>query len=89
MNVEFSRRFQKDFNRLSKNNNLANLLDAAIENVNNATEISDIKNLKKLNGFKVYYRIRIGTFRIGLKIENDTAVFAAFEHRKDIYKKFP
>ncbi len=25
MNVEFSRRFQKDFNRLSKNNNLANL----------------------------------------------------------------
>lgn len=89
MNVEFTRRFQKDFYRLSKNNNLAKLLDVVIENVVTANNLADIKNLKKLTGFKVYYRIKVGTFRIGVKIEKETVIFAAFEHRKDIYKKFP
>lgn len=89
MNVEFTRRFQKDFYHLSKNNNLAKLLDTVIENVVNASKTSDIKNLKKLQGFKIYYRIRVGTFRIGVKIEKDTVIFAAFDNRKDIYKKFP
>ena len=89
MNVEFTRRFQKDFYQLSKNNNLAKLLDAVIENVVNASKLSDIKNLKKLQGFKIYYRIRLGTFRIGVKIEKDTVIFAAFDKRKDIYKNFP
>lgn len=52
MNVEFTRRFQKDFYQLSKNNNLAFLLDRVIENVSDAKNISEIKNLKKLHGFK-------------------------------------
>ncbi|MEI8201573.1 MAG: type II toxin-antitoxin system RelE/ParE family toxin [Bacteroidota bacterium] len=89
MNVEFTRRFQKEFYQRSKNNNLANLLDDVIENVISAQEASEIKKLKKLQGFKEYYRIRLGVFRIGVKIERETVIFAAFDHRKDIYKNFP
>ncbi|MDB5226116.1 MAG: hypothetical protein JWN78_309, partial [Bacteroidota bacterium] len=32
--------------------------------------------------------IRIGDYRIGIKVENEVVYFAAFEHRKDIYKSF-
>jgi len=45
--------------------------------------------LKKLNGYNFHYRIRIGEYRIGLKVVGDTIVFVTFDHRKDIYKTFP
>jgi mRNA interferase RelE/StbE len=37
----------------------------------------------------VYYRIRLGDYRVGLKIENNTVCFVRFLHRKDIYRYFP
>jgi mRNA interferase RelE/StbE len=64
-------------------------LDKTIENVLDAKKINDINNLKKLQGFKEYYRIRIGAYRIGVKIIDDTVIFSVFDHRKDIYKRFP
>jgi mRNA interferase RelE/StbE len=51
--------------------------------------LKDIINLKKLSGYKSAFRIRIGDYRIGVIIENDTVIFVAFAHRKDIYHRFP
>ena len=42
-----------------------------------------------MEGFKNAYRIKIGDYRIGVFIEEDTIEFVRFVHRKDIYKKFP
>jgi mRNA interferase RelE/StbE len=89
MNIEFTRRFRKEFRQIEKDRSIAILLNEVIENVIRAKSPAEIKNLKKLTGFKVHYRIRIGSYRIGVKIEKDTIIFAAFDHRKDIYKKFP
>ena len=36
-----------------------------------------------------YFRIRIGDFRIGLRLENDTLIFVRCLNRKDIYRYFP
>ena len=57
--------------------------------VESVKKLSQIKNLKKLLGYDNYYRIRLGDYRIGIKIENDIVYFVTFEHRKDIYKSFP
>lgn len=89
MNVEFSSKFKKEFQRLDKQESLSKALYEAVENVIAATSIQDVKNIKKLSGFKGYYRIRIGNYRVGLKLEDETVIFAAFSHRKDIYKNFP
>jgi len=51
--------------------------------------LSDIKNLKKLQGYELYYRIRIGDYRIGVKVENQSLVFERILHRKNIYNLFP
>jgi len=48
-----------------------------------------IKNLKKLQGYELYYRIRVGDYRIGLKFENQSLIFERVLHRKDIYNLFP
>ena len=61
----------------------------AIENVEAATRKTEIKNLKKLTGYKHAYRIKIRDYRIGVYIEKDVVEFARVNHRKDIYKIFP
>jgi mRNA interferase RelE/StbE len=57
--------------------------------VETAQVISEIKNIKKLAGFDMYYRIRVGDYRIGIKLEKDIIYFVVVEHRKDVYKTFP
>ena len=72
-----------------RNNRLNHEVAKCIENVETAVNLGEIKNLKKLTGFSLYYRIRIGDYRIGIKIENQIVEFVAVEHRKKIYRIFP
>ena len=51
--------------------------------------LSEIHNLKKLQGYQLYYRIKVGDYRIGLKFENQLLTFERVLHRKDIYNLFP
>ena len=88
MNVLFLAKFLKDIDKILIKTVKSDLL-ATIENVEQANKITDIKNIKKLKGSKIAYRIRIGDYRIGLFIENNTVEFARVVHRKDIYKLFP
>lgn len=60
------------------------LLD--IKLANNRSELS---NLERLKGHPVAYKIRVGDYRLGLFIENETVFFSRFLHRKEVYKKFP
>ncbi len=46
-------------------------------------------DLKTITGFKNYYRIRLGHYRVGFKKENHSIIFMRVRHRKDIYKHFP
>ncbi|MFP4128637.1 MAG: type II toxin-antitoxin system RelE family toxin [Desulfonatronovibrio sp.] len=45
--------------------------------------------MKKLSGFKNFYRIRYSDYRIGIALQEDKVVFIRVLHRKDIYKFFP
>ncbi len=88
MKVDFKKTFLKELEKL-KNKSLKNSIYNSIIQVELAESISELKNIKKLAGFEIYYRLRVGDYRIGLKLENDTVNFVIFEHRKDIYKTFP
>jgi len=59
------------------------------EDVRKYQTISDIPNLRKLKGYKFYYRIRFGNYRAGLSIKDNTLIFERLIHRRDIYRFFP
>ena len=88
MKVEFKKSFLSELKKL-KNKSLKGAIANCIIQIEAARNISQIKNIKKLTGYDFYYRIRIGDYRIGVKIEGETVYFVVFEHRKDIYKRFP
>jgi mRNA interferase RelE/StbE len=88
MKTEFKNSFLKELQKL-KEQSLKDAIYEAILNVENASNLSDVPNLKKLKGYSCYFRIRVKDYRIGVKFENETVFFVTFDHRKDIYKRFP
>jgi len=51
--------------------------------------LADLSNVKKIQGFKHFYRLQVGEFRIGLEVVEDYVIVKRVLHRKDIYKCFP
>ncbi len=88
MKVEFKSSFVKDLKKI-KEKQLQNQIQELIEKVESSANITELEHTKKLSGSDVYYRIRLGDYRIGIKIENNTVYFIRFLHRKDIYRYFP
>lgn len=88
MNVEISRKFQKQL-KTCKDSGIRLKVLNLIESVAASDTMQSIPNLKKLSGFKNCFRIRMGDYRIGIVLEGNKVIFAAFDHRSDIYKYFP
>jgi mRNA interferase RelE/StbE len=51
--------------------------------------VASIRGVKRLSGQTDYYRIRIGDWRIGLKIVGNTVTFVRWLHRREVYRYFP
>ena len=88
MKVEFNESFLKDLKAVRDKSVLAKV-QAVIASSEKADTLDQLINLKKMRGSREYYRIRIGDFRIGLKLDGETLVFIRFLNRKDIYRYFP
>ena len=88
MEIIYSSSFFKSIKK-EKNKEILEKIEITITNVKDANSINEISNIKKLTGHKNYYRIKIGDYRLGIEIINEIDDFMEFQHRKDIYKKFP
>jgi mRNA interferase RelE/StbE len=86
--VDFRESFAKDLKGV-KEKGLLNRVKELIEAIEKADSLIDVSNLKKLKGGGNYFRLRIGDYRVGITLENDTVIFVRFLNRKDIYKYFP
>jgi mRNA interferase RelE/StbE len=91
MKVYFKSSFVRDFKKLP-----SDILDEVYHVcIDIFPELGDIRDfheyrIKSLRGFRNYYRIRLGNYRIGFKRTKDGDIeFMRVKHRKDIYKHFP
>jgi mRNA interferase RelE/StbE len=88
MRLKIDKSFEKDTDKLN-DPKLLQKIASCIEQVIAANAISEITNIKKLSGFKNYYRIRVGDYRIGFVLKGNEIIFERFLARKDIYKYYP
>lgn len=89
MNSEFKKSFARDLRKRKNEKALLDRVRGIIREVDEANTIHEINNLKKLKAEDNYYRIRLGDYRIGLIIEEDTVHFVRFLHRSEVYRYFP
>jgi mRNA interferase RelE/StbE len=90
MKVEFGKKFLKELKKLPPKVKKS-VVDLLID-LENYEEIEDVPNIVKLEGYKCFYRIRVGGWRIGLKYEDSeikVCYIITIQPRGDIYKKLP
>ncbi len=88
MEIKYEKSFEKDLLKIY-NKKILDQIKTKIFEIKNCSNLSEIKNLKKLTGYKRIYRIRISDYRIGIEIVDSVLVFTRLLHRKEIYKYFP
>ena len=108
MQLVIQKSFYKDFEKIkdgrlsARLDELLEVIHQAIDELSDKDEVPNIPNMIKLSGFSNAYRIRLGTYRIGVLIKEEkyeieieacitSTIFSLerFVHRKDFYRKFP
>lgn len=88
MKVSFRRSFAKDLKKI-RSKALLHAVQDVIEQLEQRQSLHEIPNVKHLTSEGSYYRIRIGEYRLGLLVDDDTVTVVRFLHRRDIYRYFP
>lgn len=88
MKVLYKKTFLKDIERLPSDARNS-VYHEAFEVIASLSSIHEHEHLRKLSGYKNFYRIRVGSYRIGIEMRDNTIVFYRVLHRKEIYRYFP
>jgi mRNA interferase RelE/StbE len=89
VNVVYTKTFVKDLKRLKGTPAFERVKEIAFEIVPGSASLDEVPNLKKLEQAHYAYRIRIGDYRLGFTLEDDTVSFKRVLHRKEIHCYFP
>ena len=87
MEIIVTKTFTKQFLRCPAN--IQDSVKVLITSLEKANALNEIKDIKKLSGFKNFFRIRIGNYRVGLKEEKPEVFLLCVLERSQIYKVFP
>ena len=88
MEIAFEASFGRDLKRI-KDRQLLPRVQQVIEEIKVAPKLDDVRNLRKMQGYDTYYRIRVGDYRMGIEVIAEKVIFVRILHRKDIYRYFP
>ena len=88
MQVEFRKKFLKELSKLS-NSHQSNIEEFIFEILPNYNNLSEIGKVEKMIGYKNYFKIRFGDYRVEIKKENNIIIIETVKHRREIYKFFP
>jgi len=90
MNVVITKQFSKDVEKIDEKKIIEHII-STIEFIKTSESIEILTNIKKMQGFMSFYRIKIGNYRLGFELNKDLGevVLKRFLHRKDIYRYFP
>jgi mRNA interferase RelE/StbE len=88
MKIKFESKFEKDLRNIKDKKLLSKIKEVILE-CKVVQTLNEVKNIKKMQGYQTFYRLKIGDYRVGIEIINDELIFVRFLHRKDIYRFFP
>ena len=89
MRILYAKTFGKDLGTITHNPGMKKRLLEFIKKLKTSDSLGELHGIKKIEGYAGYYRVRIGDYRLGIKLSGDTVELIRFLHRKDIYRRFP
>jgi mRNA interferase RelE/StbE len=88
MKLLYRKSFLKDIKKI-ESRKTKDLIASVIENCHEAKNLSEIKNLGSLVSNGKYYKIKSGSYRFGLYIDDGLIEFLKFGTRENFYNDFP
>jgi mRNA interferase RelE/StbE len=88
MKVIYQKTFLKELANIPAKQRIS-IEEFAFEEALGLNSLAESGKIEKLKGFKTYYKIRFGDYRVGLRLDEDTLIFERVLNRKDIYRVFP
>lgn len=88
MKVEYRKKFLKELSQLPLNPRL-DVEDFVFEILPEASTLTAIGKVEKMKGYKNFFKVRFGNYRLGLQLVDDIVIVEIIAHRKEIYKLFP
>lgn len=88
MYIEVRRSFTRELDRIRDDSLRARVQDK-INEIEAANSLSDVTGVESVRLARRGYRIRIGSYRMGIFVRGDRVTLVRFQHRSDIYRNFP
>ena len=89
MKLRYEKSFLRDIKRL-REEVILRRLEEVLTRLKDANSLSEISGCKRLKGFDNLYRIKIGSYRLGIADLGDGEIaILRFMHRREIYRRFP
>jgi mRNA interferase RelE/StbE len=89
MELLYAKKFSKDVDAIRKEAKIKKALLKVIEKIRESGSLAEVREVRKIEGYQKYYRIKLGDYRLGIKVTKNRIELIRFLHRKDIYKRFP
>ena len=89
MEILYGKKFSKDLDVIRHETSIKAQLLKLIEVIRAAKSFADLKDVRKIEGYHAYFRVKVGDYRLGIKVKQNTVELIRFLHRKDIYRRFP
>ena len=88
MKVAYKKKFLKDLAKLPKP--IRERIEVFVfQTAPECNHVGQMGSLQSLTGYRDYYKVRFGNYRVGCQLINDTLEFRRVMDRKDIYRYFP
>ena len=88
MKVKFKKQFLKQLAALPKEFR-GKIESFVFEELPRLSSIAESGKIEKMHGYNNYFKIRFGSYRVGLKLENEEIIVQIVMHRREIYRFFP
>ena len=89
MELLYRKKFSKDLDAIRGEPKIKADLLKVIEKIREARSLADLKEVRKIEGYEGYFRIKLADYRLGIKVRQNSVELIRFLHRKDIYRRFP
>jgi len=85
--IKFKKSFLKQSSKLPKDVR-ERIEDFVFNELSNLNHVGESGKIEKMQGYEEYFKIRFGSYRVGLKLEKAEIVVQIVMHRKEIYRFF-
>ena len=88
MELVFLDAFYKDIKKI-KDSNIRKILKSTLISLEESKEVYNSKILVKMKGHSEAFRVKVGNYRLGCYVKNESQIIIARFVKRNVYKVFP